>query len=512
MPSPSPFFVEIPGPLDAASWAAGAHGQHAVAWLDGDGGRTAGGRFSILTWNPHRIVKAWGDRILDEEVAPVGNPTQSVTRGDPLAALARILNEEAVPLTPNPSPLPFVSGAIMALGFELADWIERLPPVYQATGPGARIPDLPDLWVACYDSALVIDEVENRIWLTGREPRGRPMSGAVTTLGREPRSSASGSGHEQWLSPPIAAASPSPSPPMVIDEEAFLAGLEGTRTRFVRGVSAVREHLLAGDVYQVNLSWPLRFPWLSPSLDLVLAHRRHGRVPYGAWLDLGDAQVACFSPERFLTRRGREVATSPIKGTRPRGASATGDRRLLQNLRESAKDRAEHVMIVDLERNDLGRVCQPGSIRVDPLLATETFPSVHHLVSTVHGTLAPDIGPVDLLRATFPGGSITGAPKIRAIEILRALEGEPRRLYTGAIGTWDAGGDMDLAIAIRTAIVAGQVGEYRIGGGIVIDSDPADEWRETIDKARGLVEVLTAGRTPSPENVPGPAHPMAPAR
>jgi para-aminobenzoate synthetase component 1 len=265
---------------------------------------------------------------------------------------------------------------------------------------------------------------------------------------------------------------------------------------YIAAIAAIREHLAAGDVYQVNLSWALRSPWPGSGLDLFLAHRQRGRMPHAAFLNLGDRAVACFSPERFLSCRGRHVTTCPIKGTRPRGGTLAADQAEIERLRASAKDRAEHIMIVDLERNDLGRVCVPGSIHVDPLLTVETYPSVHHLVSTVHGLLPSGADFVDLIRATFPGGSITGAPKIRAIELLRALEGEPRRLYTGAIGYRDAGGDLDLAIAIRTALVAGGEIEYRVGGGIVIDSDAESEYRETLDKARALERVLAEAFDP----------------
>jgi aminodeoxychorismate synthase component I len=259
---------------------------------------------------------------------------------------------------------------------------------------------------------------------------------------------------------------------------------------YVAAIARIHEHLRAGDIYQVNYSRALRASWPAAPLALYLAHRQRGRVPFGAFLDLGASAIACFSPERFLARRGDHLSTCPIKGTRPRRADLARDRAERAALEASAKDLAEHVMIVDLERNDLGRVARPGSVRVDPLFAIESFPAVHHMVSTVHAIARPGIGPVDLLRATFPGGSITGAPKIRAIEILRALEGEPRRIYTGALGYWDAGGDLDLAIPIRTALLTGGAVEYRVGGGIVIDSTAAGEYQETCDKARNFAEIL----------------------
>jgi anthranilate/para-aminobenzoate synthase component I len=374
---------------------------------------------------------------------------------------------------------------VLTLGFELADWIERLPPVARDSGPHAGTPDLA---VAFYDSVLAIDEALGQTWIAGRKPIGRRPSGVVTTLGTDgPAAARSRPRNQPGLPGGVLGPPPPPLPRPA-------AGRDGgdVPASYREAIESIRGHLAAGDVYQVNLSRALRLPWERTALGLFLRHRQLGRVPHGALLDLGDRAVASFSPERFLARRARHVTTCPIKGTRPRGADPAADRAEQEKLRASAKDRAEHIMIVDLERNDLGRVSIPGSIHVEPLLAAESFASVHHLVSTVHGTLRAGITPVDLIRAAFPGGSITGAPKIRAIEILRALEREPRRLYTGSIGYWDAGGDLDLSIAIRTALLAAGELEYRVGGGIVIDSDVAAEYRETEDKARALEVLLGA--------------------
>jgi para-aminobenzoate synthetase component 1 len=331
------------------------------------------------------------------------------------------------------------------------------------------------LAVACFDSVLALDEGAGRLWLAARLPADRAPSGVLTTFERTRA---------------IAAAStrgvPIPTAPL-LPPPARVAAPAEYRAR----VAAIQAHLAAGEVYQVNLSRALRASWPGSPLALFTRHRALGRVPHGAYLDLGSGQaVAAFTPERFLRQRGRAIETSPIKGTRPRRATPAADRHQIEELRSSAKDRAEHLMIVDLERNDLGRVCVPGSIHVEPLFGVESYPSVHHLVSTVHGTLRPEVSPLALLRATFPGGSVTGAPKIRAIDLLRRLEGEPRHLYTGALGYWDRAGDLDLALPIRTALLAAGAIEYRVGGGIVIDSDPDAEWRETEDKALAFTQVL----------------------
>ena len=483
----------VAGPLDLALWAEAAADALGLAWLDGDGGHTPRGRWSFLTWNPHRTLR-WGGGQLREEIwdpAEDRRLQRATMTADPLATLAAVLASEAVDrAAENPReapPVPWCSGAILTLAFELADAIERqlaLPPADASD----RFVDWPELTVACYDSVLALDETAGELWLAARLPADRPPSGVLTTF------------EAVAAKANTLRSSPASRPPLA------RAARTATRApaRYRSAVKAIQDLIASGDVYQVNLSRALRTTWAAPPFELFQRHRALGRVPHGAYLDLGHGQtVAAFTPERFLALRGREVSTSPIKGTRPRGNSTAADQREIAALTASAKDRAEHLMIVDLERNDLGRVAIPGSIRVDPGFGVESYASVHHLVSTVHGTLRPEVGPLELLRATFPGGSVTGAPKIRAIDTLRRLEGEPRRLYTGALGYWDAAGDLDLALPIRTALVSSGAVEYRVGGGIVIDSDPDAEWQETEDKARAFVQVLErAAQSKSAHPVP----------
>jgi para-aminobenzoate synthetase component 1 len=235
---------------------------------------------------------------------------------------------------------------------------------------------------------------------------------------------------------------------------------------------------------------------LTEALDL------HSPAPYAAFVGAPDHALASASPERFLELRGRRVETRPIKGTRPRGADAAEDARLRAELSESPKDRAENVMIVDVLRNDLGRVCETGSVEADELCALETFPQVFHLTSTITGLLRADRDAFDLLHACFPGGSITGAPKIRAMEIIESLEPVRRHVYTGSIGYIDWDGDADWNIAIRTALVTPGAVHFSAGGGITADSDAEAEYRETLDKAEGLRLAL--------ERVLGPIR-LAPA-
>jgi para-aminobenzoate synthetase component 1 len=253
----------------------------------------------------------------------------------------------------------------------------------------------------------------------------------------------------------------------------------------------VREYIFAGDIFQANLSQRFDTALNEPPWALYRRLRSRNAAPFAAYLDFPEAVVLSASPERFLrVDIAGHVETRPIKGTRPRGVGAEHDAALGLELAESDKDRAENLMIVDLMRNDLSRVCAPGTVRVPELFALERYATVQHLVSTVVGELAPGRNALDLLRAAFPGGSITGAPKLRAMEIIAELEPSARGVYCGAIGYWSVTGSLDCSIAIRTAVArAGRV-YFSAGGGIVADSDLEQEYRETLDKARGMIDAL----------------------
>ena len=257
---------------------------------------------------------------------------------------------------------------------------------------------------------------------------------------------------------------------------------------FGRSIERVKDYIRAGDVYQVNLSRRLETTAPEPSEARRLFSRLAERAgaPFSAYLETPDQTLISASPERFLRVSGGRVETCPIKGTRPRGEAPAADSALLAELERSEKDRAEHMMIVDLERNDLGRVCETGSVRVTRLCEPRSYSDVHHLVSRVEGRLRDPADWPALLEATFPGGSITGAPKLRAMQIIAELEPVPRGVYTGALGVFDSVGDVDLSIAIRTAVSSGGELHLHLGGGIVADSDVEQELRETRDKGRAF--------------------------
>jgi para-aminobenzoate synthetase component 1 len=372
--------------------------------------------------------------------------------------------------------LPFCGGAIGYLGYGLRRSVESLP---------VKPPDPlghPDAWFGLYDAAALFDHRERRtlILATGLGARDEAERGgrAAARL-RGLRALLDGAGREP----------PAPAPPPAGVRAAALGEAD-----YLPRVRRALAYIAAGDVYQVNLSHRITCPIQGAPRDLFLRLARANPAPFAAYLDAGPFQVACSSPERLVSLRGDRARSSPIKGTRPRGGTPEEDAALARALAASSKDRAENVMIADLVRNDLGRVCVSGGVEVETLCGVESFATVHHLVSTVTGRLRPGADRVDLLRALFPGGSMTGAPKVRAMEIIDELEGEERGIYSGSIGYLSFDGGMDFNIVIRTILCDGGTASLRVGGGIVADSDPRGEYLETLDKARALLAALGAAR------------------
>ncbi len=341
-----------------------------------------------------------------------------------------------------------------------------------------------------YDWTLAWDHVEGRCWLIST---GLPEPGE---RGRE-RAAARAAWVRRRLEAPAPAlpAAPVPGPATGGPPTYAVAGLPGVRStfsreQFVSAVARTREYVLAGDIFQANLSQRFEAPVPDHPFALYSRLRTRNAAPFSAYFDFGDAVAVSASPERFLRARDGGVETRPIKGTSSRGVNPRHDSALGEALFESEKDRAENVMIVDLLRNDLSKVCEDGSVEVPELCRIERYATVHHLVSTVVGRLRPELGPVELLRAVWPGGSITGAPKVRAMEIIAELEPTRRGLYTGSLGYLSFSGALDLSIAIRTFVARNGRAFFQAGAGIVADSDPEREYDETLLKALGMAAAL----------------------
>jgi para-aminobenzoate synthetase component 1 len=453
--------------LPADRLAAVIGGWPEPAILAGGPGFGEAGRWTILSAYPRLVFEAtdrrWSLRSDDGSF--------QTGLGDPLDELVHLASRfglaEAVDADESEG-CPFQGGLIGLLGYDLAPLIERLP---RKAGRDSR---LPDLRMALYDTALTVDHFTGKVVLRAWD---------LTDEGREATERRS-----RFWRRALRSAIESPRPVRT----SSLGPLESnfTRDAYLENVRRALEYIAAGDVFQVNLSQRYSAEGSVEPLDLFLRLRETSPAPFSAFLRWHDLAVVSASPESFYQTRGDLVVTRPIKGTRPRGLGAEEDRRLAAELASSAKDRAELTMIVDLERNDLGRVCNYGSVRVVDPLTIESYAQVHHLVATVEGRLREGLGPVDVIRAVFPGGSITGAPKIRAMEIIDELEPTRRSLYTGALGYLSRGGTSGFNIAIRTILVEGRRVSYQVGGGVVADSDPEAEYDETAHKGRGLRAVL----------------------
>jgi len=407
-------------------------------------------RYSFLGADPIGWFRSRGR--LAAFACPWGEGTH---QGDPLHALGTFLGLLPTATIGRP-PYPFIGGLVGYFAYDLGRMIEALPE--------GKDPDLsvPDIHLGLYDHVVVFDHIWGEAFQISPRRPIRYDPPAIPEALRVPES-------------------PQPIPPL-------------DRDAYVRSIEAAKDAIREGEIFQVNLSH--RQGLRLPDAPVQAYERLRSRTPsaFGGYLHAGDHEILSASPERFLKVRGREVETRPIKGTRPRGRTPDEDARLAEALLGSEKDAAENVMIVDLERNDLGKVCEFGSVHVPVLRRLRSLPNVHHLESVVRGRLRADVTIPDLLRATFPGGSITGAPKPRAMEIIERLEPHRRGVYTGAVGYISWNRSIDLNIAIRTATVLDGVAYFAVGGGIVADSDPEAEYQETLDKFRGHAEALTGDR------------------
>ncbi len=437
-------------------------------------------RHSFITADPYDWLWSRGRRTF---LASRGGPGEDA---DPFAVLAeRLAGFRSESMSGLP---PFQGGAAGLFGYDLCHHLERLPrPRHDEFA-------IPDLAVGFYDWVIAFDHEQDRAWLisTGlpeTEPRQRHRRAEQRLAAVNRRLLAGGSDEAPACPSPSGLAEIHPAPQWPVP------GCPGLRSNFdpagyLAAVARAVEYIHAGDCFQVNLAQRLLMPARLSPLETYGRLRQRNPAPFAGYFDLGEFVVASASPERFLRVGQGEVETRPIKGTRPRGLTPMEDWSRGEDLLASDKDRAENVMIVDLLRNDLGRVCAYGSVRVPEVCRLETYRTVHHLVSEVRGRLRPGLGPVDLLRAAFPGGSVTGAPKIRAMEIIAELEPTARGPYCGSLGYIGFDGAMDTSILIRTLTLGRGWVQFPVGGGIVADSDPEREYEETWHKAEGLLRAL----------------------
>jgi para-aminobenzoate synthetase component 1 len=425
------------------------------------------GRFSTVAADPFGLFEVRGG---------VAHWNGESLPGDPLDRLADRLAAYAQETVPGPGP--FQGGAAGFIAYDFGRDLERLP------APAVPEPAIPEILLAFYDVVVSFDHVTGRTALIST---GWPEADPERRRRRAETRSAD-----------FAARLAAPATPVLGEATAELSWSSNfTPESYAAAVARVVEWIRAGDIFQANIAQ--RFVAALPEgFDPRAFYRRLRAVnpaPFAAWIDCGDIQIASSSPERFVTVVGDEVEARPIKGTARRSGDAAEDAAAAAGLLASEKDRAENVMIVDLLRNDLSRVCRPESVRVPTLCGLESYASVHHLTSVVTGRLEAGRGPVDLIRASFPGGSITGAPKIRAMEIITEVEGHARGVYCGSIGWFGFDGAMDLNIAIRTVTFRHGEAVFHAGGGVTMLSDPVAEYEETLTKAARIFDAFRPPQT-----------------
>lgn len=413
---------------------------------------TAQGRWSLL-------LAAQGGSLRLEADGQVRDHDGNVQPGSFLQALDRAWQAERLPHQVG-SPLPFRGGWALLLDYEVASQIEPVLPAR------ARDDGQPTALAIRCPAAVLHDHQSNASFVVAEAGHAALLEHLTAAL-----------------TAPLVAAGHGWQPPQAVNED--------PPERFTEGVRRVIDYLRAGDVFQVNLSrrWSAHFADPVSPQALYAQLRRANPAPFAGLFSAQGRHVVSSSPERLVSVHAGHAQTRPIAGTRPR-FEGDDDAARIQELVGHPKERAEHVMLIDLERNDLGRICQAGTVVVDELMTVESYAHVHHIVSNVSGQLRPDVTPGQVIAATFPGGTITGCPKVRCMQIISELEQVPRGAYTGAFGWLNRDGDLDLNILIRTAEVAGHEVSFRTGAGIVVDSDPDKELDETRAKARGLMRAL----------------------
>lgn len=462
--------VELSWPVDVVATVRRFAADRDLAWLDtaaSDDAQPRHARYSLIALDPLAVLEQ-----------PAAGPA-TLRSGNYLLAEASDgwrLWQATHRRLPRMALLPFdlSPGWVGYVGYEMVELLENVPP--RRSDPHG----LPRMRMGLFDRGVVLDHRERRVFATYAR-------GLAESIGLPERSAGADAEIDAWLDRWETCAADRLVPSMPAPGR---VSADVERAVFERLVARAREYIAAGDVYQVNLSQRLRLEQIPEALAAYAEIRRLNPEAYAALLRWDSAAIASASPELFLSLRDGEVLTRPIKGTRPRTHDIETDEAAVAELLTSRKDEAELAMIVDLHRNDLGRVCQPASVRVAHARRVEAHPSVFHTVADVVGRLSPERDAIDLLRACFPAGSVTGVPKIRALQVINELEPVARGVYTGAIGTVGLDGQANFSVAIRTLQICGQTAELHVGGGIVADSDPAGEYEETLAKADAIIRAL----------------------
>jgi len=446
-----------------------------VIWLDSARSHPSTGRWSLLGFDPWLTLITRGEHLELRTSADT-----HTWRGHPLDALRQVLRRYQAPAKTISQRRAI--GLMGFLSYDLNRWIERLPAPRLARQTGLRSSGqtIPEMVWCGMKTLVLVDHLEQRSWIVSiadpHSPSSLARREAIAALERTTAMLAAGP-----VLPPAPASVA--SAPLVATS---------TQREFEMMVARALEYIRAGDIFQANVAQRLTATWRGPSTSLYRALRRVNPSPFACFLSWEDLSVVSCSPERLVRVQDGRIGTRPIAGTRPRGATPDDDAMYSLELLLSEKERAEHIMLVDLERNDLGRVCRAGSVSVDELMSLEAYSHVMHIVSDITGIVRRGVDAVDVIRAVFPGGTITGCPKVRCMQILHELEPVARGLYTGSLGYLGFDGTMDLNIAIRTMVIQGTQLSFHVGSGIVADSDPTREYHETLAKAGALISALDA--------------------
>ncbi len=417
------------------------------------------GQYSFIGFDPFLTFRSKNDKIAISK-----NGETSTYCGDPFKEFKKIFSEYKIEYH---SDIPFIGGAVGYWGYDMCHHIENLPRT------AVDDVNIPDCFWGLYDGIIVIDHRNEEVYIAslGIKDLDEKVIGKIESyIQKEEKKGVEISDTHS--------------------KKSIYRGANFEKQEYIKAINKIKDYIKAGDIYQANMTQRFEYETEYSSFELYSKLRRINPAPFASFIDFGEGQIVSSSPERFIRIRDKVIETRPIKGTRPRGKTPEEDIANKEVLLSSEKDKAELLMIVDLERNDLGKVCKTGSVKVTELFHLEMYATVYHLVSTVVGELRADYDTIDCIKNVFPGGSITGAPKIRAMEIIDELEPTQRNIYTGSIGYVGFNGDADLNIVIRTIVCKNESAYFQVGGGIVWDSDPELEYEETLHKARALIEAL----------------------